>query len=136
MLEAFTLQRRIALPGISMNQAARSYRALERGDQTGRLSIGNLPHADSSDALSIFLNGGYDQPLVQIQSAWQILFRAADRVFVHFYAAGKKIASRPTMARRNRCNIVQAASFRLRPRTRCKPRALAPFFCVVIHHMA
>src|SRR5207237_9637594 len=46
--------------------------------------------------------------------------------------------SRPglTMARRNLCSIVQAALYFFSPSTRCSPNALAPFFCVVTHHIA
>src|SRR5215471_12018974 len=40
------------------------------------------------------------------------------------------------MARRNLCSIIQAALYFFSPRTRCSPKALAPFFCVVTHHMA
>lgn len=40
------------------------------------------------------------------------------------------------MARRNLYNHVQAVSYFLRPRTRCSPNALVPFFSVVIHHIA
>src|SRR6516162_6104315 len=40
------------------------------------------------------------------------------------------------MARRNLCSIVQAVLYFFSPSTRCSPRALAPFFCVVTHHMA
>src|ERR1022692_1632005 len=40
------------------------------------------------------------------------------------------------MARRSLCNHVQAVSYFFRPSTRCSPKALAPFFCVVTHHLA
>src|SRR5471030_1506207 len=40
------------------------------------------------------------------------------------------------MARRNLCSHVQAVSYFFSPSTRCRPNALAPFFCVVTHHMA
>src|ERR1700719_3319957 len=40
------------------------------------------------------------------------------------------------MARRSLCSQVQAVSYFFNPSTRCSPRALAPFFWVVTHHMA
>ncbi len=67
MLETVALQRRIALLAIRMSQASRSYRALNKGDQAGRGSIEELPNKASSHALSIFVNGGSNQRLVQVQ---------------------------------------------------------------------
>jgi hypothetical protein len=40
------------------------------------------------------------------------------------------------MVRRNLCSQVQAVWYLFKPNARWSPKALVPFFWVVIHHMA
>ena len=64
------------------------------------------------------------------------LVESAPVAFVDFHCPGQQIPSRPHLARRILCSHVQAVSYLLRPNTLCSPKALAPVFWVVTHHIA
>ena len=86
--------------------------------------------------LPIFLSRHYDQSFLLPLPTGKTFFLSAQISSSTSTLPVSKSRPGRTMARRNLCSHVQAVSYFLSPSTRCRPNALAPFFCVVNHHMA
>jgi len=94
VLVALVLQGQVPQPAVGVDDAAGCDRILHKWNQAFGRSVQNLAHANSTESRSIFLSGNNDQSFLQIESAGQSLFQAADIAFIHFDSAGEQITSR------------------------------------------
>src|SRR5437879_9897921 len=111
VLVALVLQGQVPQPAVGVDDAAGCDRILNKWNHAFGRSVQNLAHANSTESRSIFLSGNNHQSFLQIESAGQALFQAADIAFIHFDLPVSKSRPGLTMARRNLCSIVQAALY-------------------------
>ena len=92
--------------------------------------------SDAANAFVLNLDGHYDEGLVAAPTAGDAFLFSAHKSLIDFHAAVQWVASRPN---NGAAQFVQPSPGRpvtASPKIRCRPRALVPFFWLVMYQIA
>ena len=126
----------VASPAIGLNGRARLDRLPDKLPQALRGAVLDSAHSDAPDSVTPFLGRHDDESLRLGLPASRTLFRATHSGLAISMSPVSRSRSGRTMALRSVCSQVQAVSSLPRPSTRCRPKALTPFFWLVMNHIA